>query len=345
VVNSLKELFVTQKTVKKEILRSIRRSLLKLGSATKVELSQALEISFPTISKFLGEMEKDGEIVLVGLDESSGGRRAKRYKYNPEHMLGLAIFLEKSETNYIIFNCIGEVKEQGKVSSVLINDGLPLLTSCVDSLLNKFPKIKSLAIGVPGSVDRGRILFIPGYEHLQNFDIKGYYEDYFSIPVVVENDMNAAVLGYNNKLGSENGQSLIYLYLGQNGPGAGIMLNGNVVRGSTSFSGEISFVPLYDDRNFGKSLENESGPKKRIHIEENVMDAISRLVASFVAIINPHTIIFSHDEIKKEMLNKIAICSSKYIPLEYLPELTTSDLKKDYLFGLQSLGLELMIND
>ncbi|WP_375091346.1 ROK family protein (plasmid) [Peribacillus sp. RS7] len=340
----MNELVATPKSIKKIILRGIRTTLLELGSATKVELSHTLGISFPTISKFLAQMEKDGEIILVGLDGSSGGRRAKRYRYNPEHMLGLAIFLEKTETNYTIFNCVGEVKEQGKAPSVLMDDGLNLLTTCIENIMTKNSKISSMAIGVPGSVDSGRIFYIPGYEQFQNFDLKGYYEDQFSIPVVVENDMNAAVLGYHNNRGIKDKQSLIYLYSGQNGPGAGIMINGDVVRGSTFFSGEVSFVPQYNDRNFRQALENGSGPKKVTICEDYEIDAISRLVASFVAIINPHTIIFSNDEVEKVILDKIAVGSSKYIPSEHLPSLTMSDWKQDYLYGLQSLGRDLMMN-
>lgn len=340
----MNELVATPKSIKKIILRGIRTTLLELGSATKVELSHTLGISFPTISKFLAQMEKDGEIILVGLDGSSGGRRAKRYRYNPEHMLGLAIFLEKTETNYTIFNCVGEVKEQGKAPSVLMDDGLNLLTTCIENIMTKYSKISSMAIGVPGSVDSGRIFYIPGYEQFQNFDLKGYYEEQFSIPVVVENDMNAAVLGYHNNRGIKDKQSLIYLYSGQNGPGAGIMINGDVVRGSTFFSGEVSFVPQYNDRNFRQALENGNGPKKVTICEDYEIDAISRLVASFVAIINPHTIIFSNDEVEKVILDKIAVGSSKYIPSEHLPSLTMSDWKQDYLYGLQSLGCDLMMN-
>lgn len=340
----MNELVATPKSIKKIILRGIRTTLLELGSATKVELSHTLGISFPTISKFLAQMEKDGEIILVGLDGSSGGRRAKRYRYNPEHMLGLAIFLEKTETNYTIFNCVGEVKEQGKAPSVLMDDGLNLLTTCIENIMTKYSKISSMAIGVPGSVDSGRIFYIPGYEQFQNFDLKGYYEEQFSIPVVVENDMNAAVLGYHNNRGIKDKQSLIYLYSGQNGPGAGIMINGDVVRGSTFFSGEVSFVPQYNDRNFRQALENGNGPKKVTICEDYEIDAISRLVASFVAIINPHIIIFSNDEVEKVILDKIAVGSSKYIPSEHLPSLTMSDWKQDYLYGLQSLGRDLMIN-
>jgi hypothetical protein len=335
----------TPKSMKQVILCGIRRSLLQLGSATKVELSDKLGISFPTISKFLAQMEKDGELILVGLDDSSGGRRAKRYSYNPEYMLGLAIFLERTETNYIVFNCLGEVKDAGKTSSVLVDVGLTLLTECVEEIMEKYPKISSIAIGVPGSVENGRIFYIPGYEHLQNFDLKGFLVNRFSIPVVIENDMNAAVLGYHDSKGIKKNKSLIYLYSGQNGPGAGIMVNGVVVRGSTNFSGEVSFVPQYDDRNFQQALENGNRSKKASICEEYEIDAISRLVASFAAIINPHTIIFCDDEVNQFIIDQILKRSSKFIPVEHLPELIMSDWKQDYLFGLQSLGLDLMITD
>jgi hypothetical protein len=330
----------TPKSMGKVILRDIRKSLLELGSATKVELSDKLGISFPTISKFLTQMEMVGELIPVGLDDSSGGRRAKRYTYNPEYMLGLAIFFENKETNYTVFNCFGEVKDAGKTSSLLVDVDLSLLTKFIEEILGKHPKIRSIAIGVPGSVKKGRIFYIPGYDHLHNFDLKGYLETRFSKPVVIENDMNAAVLGYHDSMGIKDNKSLIYLYSGKNGPGAGIMINGDVVRGSTFFSGEVSFVPQYDNRNFRQALENGKGTRLDLKI-----DAISRLVASFVAIINPHTIIFCKDEVEKEIINEISKGSSNYIPSEHLPELTMSDWKQDYLSGLQRLGLDLMMNE
>jgi hypothetical protein len=332
------------KSMKAEILRGIRRCLLELESATKVELSDKLGISFPTISKFLTQMEMAGELILVGLDDSSGGRRAKRYAYNPEYMSGLALFLEKTETHYIVFNCFGEVEAEGKTASTLQDVDLTLLTDCIEELIEKYPKIKSISVGVPGSVEFGRIIYIPDYEHLKNLDLKGLLEKRFSIPVVIENDMNAAVLGYHNRREFKSKKSLIYLYSGQNGPGAGIMVNGLVVRGSTNFSGEISFVPQYDKSNFGQALKNGKESEKGKG-EFYQIDAVSRLVASFVAIINPHTIIFSDVEVNPVIMEQILKQSSKYIPVEHLPNFTKSDWKQDYLYGLQSLGLDLMITD
>ncbi|MEK5215490.1 ROK family protein [Psychrobacillus sp. FSL H8-0487] len=336
----------TPKSVRKVILSSIRKLLLEFESATKAELCDKLDISFPTISKFLAQMEKSGEVISVGLDESSGGRRAKRYKYNPEHTLGLSIFLERQETNYAIFNCVGEVKERGVIPSVLVEGGLQLLTMSMEKLIAVYPKISSIAIGVPGSVDNGRIFHIPGYVNFQNFDIKGFYENHFSIPVVVENDMNAAVLGYHHYKGGKNNPSLVYLYIGQNGPGAGFLINGDVVRGSTFFAGEISFVPQYDEQNLWQALENNGTESKEAPFSQDYqIDPISRLVASFTASINPHTIIFFKDEVDEALVEKITSASSNYVPPEHLPELTISDWKQDYLYGLQRLGIELMLNE
>ena len=47
-------------------------------------------------------MAQEGEVTLLGLDESSGGRRANRYAFNPDYMLGLAVYYEKERSVYTI---------------------------------------------------------------------------------------------------------------------------------------------------------------------------------------------------------------------------------------------------
>jgi len=253
--------------------------------------------------------------------------------YNPDYMHGLAIFLENTETHYTIFNCAGEVKEQEKAPSVLIENGRDALIKLIEKIIAAHSsKINSIAIGVPGAVANGHIIYIPGYEQFQDIQLKEYVEDYFSIPVVIENDMNAAVFGFHHHRGFEENQSLVYLYFGHNGPGAGFMINGDVVRGSTFFAGEVQFVPQYNGQNFGQALH------------ENKIDAINRLVASFAAILNPHTIIFNSDEVEEKELNEITRGSSAYISSKHLPKLVASDWKQDYMYGLQRLCLYLMMS-
>ncbi|MBB6633358.1 ROK family transcriptional regulator [Cohnella thailandensis] len=335
--------FKTQNDFKEPLLYRIRAGLIMLGSATKAELSQRLGISFPTISKFIAQMEKDGEIRYSGDDDSSGGRRAKRYTYDPEYMLGLAIFIEKNETSYSIFNCIGELKERGTKPSVLEQDA-QLLADLIESLIEKYPRLRSIAIGVPGAVNNGRIIFIPPYQQFLDYDLKGEFEARFQLPVAVENDMNASVLGYASNFELEN-ESLVYLYFGQNGPGSGIMINGDVVRGSTFFSGEISFVPQYDNQSFFQALQLEGQDRRIVLAGEKQVDAVARLIATFAAILNPRAVVFNEEEVDVSLLAKIAERSSAYIPKEHLPLLMMSNWRQDYLTGLQQLALNLMITE
>ncbi|REK74261.1 ROK family protein [Paenibacillus paeoniae] len=325
------------------IIRGIRSVLLDMGSATKAELSGALQISFPTVSKFLLQMEKTGEVSLVGLDESSGGRRAQRYAYNPNYRLGLAIFLERNETNYIIFNASGERIDDGNTGSLIVEE-VSSLTKLIETIKLAYPAIHAVSIGVPGAVNNGKIILIPGYRNYHDLNLKLYLEEHLSIPVVVENDMNAAVLGYQDHHKMQDKASLAYLYLGQNGPGAGIIVGGEIVRGKSYFSGEVSFIPQYDQQNFQQSLSRgESGGAASSATEERI-DAISRTVAAITAILNPHAIIFGKEEVNSTMLHQIAERSAIYVPEEHLPELAVSDWKQDYLYGLQRLGLDLLIS-
>ncbi|MEK3748180.1 ROK family protein [Paenibacillus sp. FSL E2-8871] len=327
--------------LKSEIIRNIRTALLELGRATKAELSQRLQYSFPTISKFLMQMEETGEVTIIGLDESSGGRRAIRYAYNPNYRLGMAIFLEKNETNYTIYNCIGDVVKEGSLPSILEED-VSSLVSLIEGEKKANPKIQSVAIGVPGAVKQGKIFLIPGYAKYQNLDLKRCIEDQLSIPTIVENDMNAAVIGYMAQRNLKENISLMYLYLGKNGPGAGIAVNGEIVRGKTFFSGEVQYMPQYDNRNFIEALTGDQGGSSMQ--SDHKVDAISRLVATMTSILNPHYIIFCEDELAPAMLNQIAERTATYVPKEHLPELAVSDLKRDYLNGLQSLGLGLLVS-
>jgi predicted NBD/HSP70 family sugar kinase len=158
--------------------------------------------------------------------------------------------------------------------------------------------------------------------------------------------MNAAVLGFHNmSRREEDNQSLVYLYSGKNGPGAGILINGDVVRGSTFFTGEVSFIPLYDDWNFLQAMNQgrEQNRKKGIISEKHEINAMSRLIASLVAIINPHAIIFCREEMNEVILECIATESTKYVPKEHLPDFIMSDWRQDYLNGLQRLALDRMI--
>jgi predicted NBD/HSP70 family sugar kinase len=333
---------VSPRMLRASILHAIRSMLIQAESATQAELSAALEVSFPTISKFLAELVATGEVRLAGTDASSGGRRAKRYAYNPEFRLGLALYLEQTESRYRVFNSFGQTKESRSLPGVLAHDPERLFSE-LDRILASFPGIRSLAVGVPGAVNQGTIIHIPEYVNYRDVDLQALLEARYGLPAVVENDMNAAVYGYFKQQGDVERSSLVYLYSGQNGAGAGIVIGGQVVRGSTFFSGEVAFVPLYNDRNFVQALGDKEATEQGRFGGEAAIDALSRLLATFTAVVNPHVVVMGKDEVDQPILDAVAERSSRYIPRRHLPELVASDWQRDYLDGLQQLGLEKMI--
>lgn len=329
----------------------IRTVLLELGSATKAELSKHCGISSPTVGKVLEHMSKNGEIKEVGYDNSSGGRRAMRYSLNPENMLGLTVLIEKSESVYSLFNCLGESLESGSIETELLTS-LDVLEGEISNLVSRHPNIASISIGVPGSVKNGQIFFIPDYEQFRGINLKERFEERFQVPVIIENDMNAAVIGYYDLLKQDhekdestyeaknlgNDISIAYVYLGKNGPGAGILINGEVVRGNTCFAGEIGFIPQYDNENFLQRTRQNNVTKLDI-------DAMSRLITAFVAIINPQYMVFCNRNIHSGSLEEIIKCCTKYFPKEHMPSFhIRENWKEDYTLGLKRLGLKSMFS-
>ncbi|GAA1838118.1 ROK family protein [Agromyces salentinus] len=105
----------------------------------------------------------------------------------------------------------------------------------------------SIGIGIPGAVDTatGRV------EHAVNLGLEGLdlgpkLSDELGVEVRVENDVKAAALGAHHLLGVADGvtaHSMAYLNLGT-GLAAGIVLDGELLRGGHGVAGEIGHIPV-----------------------------------------------------------------------------------------------------
>ena len=101
----------------------------------------------------------------------------------------------------------------------------------------------TVGIGVPGLVDTER----GAVKHAVNLGVDGDWlplgellGDRLGVPVVVENDVNAATLGAVALSGEDD---LVYLSIGT-GLAAGLVLEGRLRRGEHGAAGEIGHVPV-----------------------------------------------------------------------------------------------------
>lgn len=104
-------------------------------------------------------------------------------------------------------------------------------------------ELKGIGVGFPGHIrfPEGITITTSNLAGFRNYPFKDKIQDYFTAPVIVDNDVNAQAFG-ENKFGAGKGHaSMIFLTL-STGIGAGIILNKKIYRGQTGTAGECGHL-------------------------------------------------------------------------------------------------------
>ncbi len=103
-----------------------------------------------------------------------------------------------------------------------------------------------IAFGGPVDADRGLTLLSHRASGFENFPLVHLIEERFNIPTVIENDARAAALGESMYGSARGSRDLVYIHLGT-GVGAGIIVDGQFVRGPSGTAGEIGHMVINAD--------------------------------------------------------------------------------------------------
>ncbi len=120
------------------------------------------------------------------------------------------------------------------------------LTGAIQKLLEesklKETDIKAICIGIPGSVNpyTGEIGTAPNLG-ITNFNFREAIAKYFSIPVLIENDVNLGALGVVNFELKGQSKNSMFVFVGT-GIGGALFFDGKIYRGTNNFAGEIGHM-------------------------------------------------------------------------------------------------------
>lgn len=109
--------------------------------------------------------------------------------------------------------------------------------------------VAGIGVGVPGPVNTvmGRIgEHVPHVPELVRQPLAAMLTERFGLPAFVDNDCNALALG-EWMFGAGRGTRSTVLLAAGTGFGAGIVLDGRLVRGATGFGGELGHTPVKFD--------------------------------------------------------------------------------------------------
>lgn len=115
-------------------------------------------------------------------------------------------------------------------------------TECLEAV-KKEGWIKAFGAAVPATLNAldGIILKAPNLPSLDGFRFSATVSDELNLPVVLENDANAAAIGENWLGAAKRAESAICVTLGT-GVGGGIIINGKILRGIDGTAGEIGHI-------------------------------------------------------------------------------------------------------
>ena len=107
----------------------------------------------------------------------------------------------------------------------------------------RFGTVRALAAAVPATINAadGIILKSPNVPALDGFRFSSIISNELSLPVILENDANAAAIGEHAFGAAKNFQNAVIVTLGT-GVGGGIIINGNILRGINGTAGEIGHI-------------------------------------------------------------------------------------------------------
>lgn len=106
-------------------------------------------------------------------------------------------------------------------------------------------KLIGIGVGVPGLIrlDEGVIARAPNLPGWEEFPLKAKLEQTLKLPVIVENDANAAALGEVWLGAGRDVEDLVLLTLGT-GIGGGIISRGRIVHGYLGMAGELGHITV-----------------------------------------------------------------------------------------------------
>jgi glucokinase len=105
--------------------------------------------------------------------------------------------------------------------------------------------VSAVGVGAPGVIDAetGVVVKSPNFPDWNKLPLRKLLEEALSLPVVIENDANAAALGEQWRGAGTNIKSMILLTLGT-GVGGGIVLDNRIWHGADGMAGEIGHMTL-----------------------------------------------------------------------------------------------------
>jgi predicted NBD/HSP70 family sugar kinase len=237
------------------------QSIIHCGPISRASISKQTGLSKQTVSELVRILEEDGWVRETGRTSGHVGRTATTYELVPDSAFMSAVDLGGTKLRVAIVDLAGSVVAE--VVAPTHPDGGQAVARQIGELVEaaatqgqvERAKVRQTVVGCPGVPDQitGAVRYAPNIRGIDSIDFRGAVAEATGTQVLLENDVNLAVLG-EQWLGAGQGiDHLAFIALGT-GIGAGLIVNGALLRGASGAAGELGYLPFGADPFEAESL-------------------------------------------------------------------------------------------
>lgn len=216
---------------------------------TRAELADATGLARSTVAARVDVLMRLGLVAPHGGATSTGGRPPSLFALNPASRVVVGVDIGATHAVAGLTDLAGELLAHRRVPmdvsagpEVVLGWVRDVVAELLEAVARPVGHLASIGIGLPGPVEHasGRPMNPPIMPGWHQFDVVSFVRQGFSVPVLVDNDVNIMALGEQQQVHPEV-DDLIYVKVAT-GIGAGIISGGVLQQGARGTAGDLGHV-------------------------------------------------------------------------------------------------------
>jgi predicted NBD/HSP70 family sugar kinase len=235
--------------------RLVLETIRQKPGLSRYEIAKEAHLSPATASAMVSLLLNDRWVMETGTRNTSVGRKPKNLKYNPNAAYVIGGYIETDRISMAKINLNGQIVQELEQTEVtedsparyVLDEIVRLIQELIIGKNNNNSKVLMISLAVPGimDVEKGINIFSPPFSW-RDVQFKEILEKRIGIPVYVDNDDRLAALGEKGFGVGRDVDNLIYIDV-ESGVGSGIILGGEIYRGTHNAAGEIGHTIVVED--------------------------------------------------------------------------------------------------
>jgi predicted NBD/HSP70 family sugar kinase len=214
------------------------------GPHTQAELARVTGLAPATVSNIVRELTTAGLLEI----EPGAGRRGTTLQLSASAGLVAGLDFGHSHVAVAVGDLGGRILAETRTplsATHASEEGLDVAHLLLDKLLDDLPgsSVRAVGMGLPAPVSDGLVrssAILPGWVGV---DAVAAVSERFALPAYVDNDANLGALA-EQRVGAANGCRTAVFVKVSSGIGAGLVIEGEIFRGSSGTAGEIGHLTL-----------------------------------------------------------------------------------------------------